>query len=55
MYKLKVMYCASNIDAIVDGNHRVNRALKAGGDAVGAKHVLSKTYLVIYQCVMMNV
>lgn len=27
---------ASNVQAIVDGNQRVNRALKAGGDAVGA-------------------
>ena len=31
---------ASNIEAIVDGNHRVNRALKAGGDAVGATCVI---------------
>lgn len=27
---------ASNVRAIVDGNTRVNRALKAGGDAIGA-------------------
>ncbi|MDU2577361.1 MAG: amidohydrolase [Veillonella sp.] len=32
---------ASNIQAIVDGNHRVNRALKAGGDAVGATCVIN--------------
>ena len=31
---------ASNIQAIVDGNQRVNRALKAGGDAVGATCVI---------------
>ena len=31
---------ASNIEAIVNGNHRVNRALKAGGDAVGATCVI---------------
>ena len=32
---------ASNIEAIVNGNHRVNRALKAGGDAVGATCVIN--------------
>ena len=31
---------ASNVQAIVDGNQRVNRALKAGGDAVGATCVI---------------
>ena len=31
---------ASNVQAIVDGNQRVNRALKAGGDAVGATWVI---------------
>lgn len=31
---------ASNIQAIVEGNQRVNRALKAGGDAVGATCVI---------------
>ena len=31
---------ASNVQAIVDGNQRVNRALKAGGDAVGANCVI---------------
>ena len=31
---------ASNVKAIVDGNQRVNRALKAGGDAVGATCVI---------------
>ena len=31
---------AANIDAIVDCNNRVNRALKAGGDAVGATCVI---------------
>ena len=31
---------ASNAQAIVDGNQRVNRALKAGGDAVGATCVI---------------
>lgn len=28
---------ASNVEAILDGNRRVNRALKAGGDAIGAE------------------
>ena len=32
---------ASNVQAIVDGNQRVNRALKAGGDAVGATCVIN--------------
>ena len=31
---------ASNVQAIVDGNQRVTRALKAGGDAVGATCVI---------------
>ena len=31
---------ASNVQAIVEGNQRVNRALKAGGDAVGATCVI---------------
>lgn len=31
---------ASNVQAIVDGNQRVNRALKAGGDAIGATCVI---------------
>lgn len=31
---------ASNVDAMIDGNKRVNRALKAGGDAVGATCVI---------------
>ena len=31
---------ASNVQAIVDGNQRVNRALKAGGDVVGATCVI---------------
>ena len=31
---------ASNVQAIVDGNRRVNRALTAGGDAVGATCVI---------------
>lgn len=47
---------ASNIEAIVDGNKRVNRALTAGGDAVGATCVINDLpgYLPMRDNPMMN-
>ena len=32
---------ASNVQAMIDGNKRVNRALRAGGDAVGADTIIN--------------